>query len=158
MFRCKVIDFLIKTFPLKVWQDFLIRHHIQKCPACQTQLASVEEAKPFLRQEDEVGSTDRLGFAIKARLREKRGEKRIVHLPRPRMRWAWTAGIAALITVAVLGVWLYTVLTPAKVPGDEDLVERFQINYIRVENKPARAYVYWPQGTEMVIVWAEKTI
>ena len=40
----------------------------------------------------------------------------------------------------------------------EDLVESFQINYIRVENKPAHAYIYWPQGTEMVIVWAEKTI
>ncbi len=158
MFRCKVIDFLIKTFPLKVWQDFLIRHHIQKCPVCQAQLASVEEAKPFLIQEDEVGSTDRLGFAIKARLSEKRGEKRIAHRPRPRMRWAWTAGIAALIAAAVLGVWLYTILTPVKVPGDEDLVERFQINYIRVENKPAHAYVYWPQGTEMIIVWAEKTI
>lgn len=158
MFRCKMIDFAIKAFPLKVWQDFLIRHHIQKCPACQTRLASVEEAKPFLIQEDEVGSTGSLWPAIKARLSEKRGEKRIVHLPRPRMQRAWIVGIASLITAVVLGVWLYTILTPVKVPGDEDLVERFQINYIRVENKPAHAYVYWPQGIEMVIVWAEKTI
>ena len=158
MFRCKVIDFLIKAFPLKVWQDFLIHNHIQKCPVCQTQLASVEEIGPFLIQEDEIGSTERLGFAIKARLSEKRGEKRIVHRPRPRMRWAWPAVIAALIAAAVLGVWLYTVLTPGKGPGDEGLVERFQINYIRVENKPAHAFVYWPQGTEMIIVWAEKTI
>lgn len=158
MFRCKVIDFAIKAFPLKVWQDFLIRYHIQKCQACQARLASVEEVKPFLIQEDEVGSTGHLWPAIEARLGEKRSEKQIVHRPRPRMRWAWTAGIAALIAAAVLGVWLYTVLTPAKVPGDEDLVERFQINYIRVENKPAHAYVYWPQGIEMVIVWAEKTI
>ncbi len=158
MFRCKVIDFAIKVFQSKVWQDFLIRHHIQKCPVCQARLASVEEAKPFLIQEGEVGSTERLWPAIKARLHEKRGKRRIVHLPRPRMRWAWIVGIASLIAVVVLGVWLYTILTTAGVPGDEDLVERFQINYIRVENKPANAFVYWPKGTEMVIVWAEKNI
>ena len=158
MFRCKVINFLIKAFPLKAWQDFLIRRHIQKCPACQARLADDEEVRSFLIQENEVESTERLGFAVKARLSEKSGEKRIVRLPRPRMRRAWTAGMAASVAASVLGFWLYTVLTPVKVPGDEDLKESFQINYIRVENKPAHAYIYWPQGTEMVIVWAEKTI
>lgn len=158
MFRCKTIDFLIKAFPLKSWQDFLIRLHIQKCPACQAQLASAEEARSFLIQEEEAASTERLWPAIKARLSDKRGLERIVHRPRPRRRWAWTAGIAALVVAVILGVWLYTVLIPVKAPGDEDLVEKFQINYIRVENKPVHTYVYWPQGTEMVIIWAEKTI
>ena len=158
MFRCKMIVFLVRAFPMKSWQDFLIRLHIQKCPACQAQLASAEEARLFLIQEGEVGSTGRLWPAIKARLSDRKELERIVLRPRPRRRWAWTAGIAALVVAVVLGIWLYTVLIPVKTPGDEDLVERFQINYIRVENKPVHTYVYWPKGTEMVIIWAEKTI
>lgn len=156
MFPCKMIDFLFKAFPLRIWQDFLIRRHIHKCPLCQAQLASAEEAKPFLIQESEVGRTEHLWPEIKQRLNEKRGKEHIID--RPQFRWAWTAGIAALIVAAVLGFWIYSALVPTRAPAGEDLTDGFQIKYIRVENKPAHAYIYWPQGTEMVIVWAEKNI
>lgn len=154
MFQCKVIDFLIKSFPLKIWQDFLIRHHIEKCPACQEKYASLEEANLFLIQESEVGDIEGLWPRIKPRLSEERIRMR--GLPRPQFRWAWASAAAGLVAALILGFWLYSIFTSKKALEEESLVERFQIKYIRVENKPAHAYVYWPQGTDMVIVWAEK--
>ena len=32
----------------------------------------------------------------------------------------------------------------------------FRINYIRIENKPAQAYIFQPQDSHMIIVWAQK--
>lgn len=156
MFRCKVIDFLFKSVPLKIWQDFLIRYHIEKCPACQEKFASVEEANLFLIQESEAGELEGLWPAIRERLTERGLKDRGLY--RPRLRWAWAAAAAGMVAALILGFWLYSIFKPGKAPEEESLVERFQIKYIRVENKPAHAYVFWPQGSEMVIVWAEKNM
>ncbi|MFQ6109717.1 MAG: hypothetical protein ACE5L7_09235 [Candidatus Aminicenantales bacterium] len=156
MLRCEIVDFLFKAFPLKVWQDFLIRRHIQKCPVCQAGLASAGEVRPFLIQEDEVGGEENFWLRIKTGLqKEKRRGRRFLQ---PRPRWVWMMRIAGLIAAVVLGVWLYSVFSSPERPAEEKEEARFKINYIRVENKPAQAYVYWPQGKNMIIVWAEKNM
>jgi hypothetical protein len=37
-----------------------------------------------------------------------------------------------------------------------DLAERFQINYIKIDNKPARAFLFQLQESNMIFIWAEK--
>lgn len=154
MLRCKIIDFFFFIIPLKRWRDFLIRCHIQKCPACMNKVASVEETKSLLISEDEVGELLELWPAIKTELKE---EKRKEKFPF-RRRWKWAYGLASLLAAVVAVIWLYFAFTPDKGSSKETLVERFQINYIRIENKPARAYLFRPHDSKMIIVWAEKNI
>jgi len=156
MFQCKMIELLFKAFPLRIWQDFLLRSHLQKCPLCQKKLASVAEVRPFLIEESEVESTAGSWSAIESRLTEKPEGGRGI-FPHPR-RLAWMAGIGGLIIAVILGGWIYTLFTTDGGLIKENGENRFQINYIRVENQPANAYLYWPQGKDMVIIWAEKNM
>jgi len=152
MLRCKLIDFLFLVFPIKVWRSFLIQRHIQKCPACHKKLANQEEIKSLSIQEVDVEDPEGFWSALKAKIsEEERKEQRLFW---PRLRWV--AGAASLIVVIVAGIWLYLTFFQNKGPSEEGLIERFQINYIRVENKPAKAFLFQPYGSDMIIVWAEK--
>lgn len=152
MLRCKIFDFFFFVFPLKSWQDFLIRRHFQKCPVCQEKLTSMEEAKSFLIQESEVESLEVSWPAIRGKLSEEKRKDKHVFWPRLK----WIAGAATLCAAIVIGIWLYLVYTPDKGPSEEDLGERFQINYIKIGDKPARAFLFYPHDSNMIIVWAEK--
>ncbi len=151
MFRCKIVHLLFKILPIKIYQDLLIRHHIQNCSSCQKELASVAETKPFLIQEGELDVPESLWPAIKARISQEKIKRRVL-LPL-RWRWAAVAGLAVIIT---LGVWLLFVISPIKKPVEESLVERFQIKYIKVQDTPAKVYLYTLQEPKMVFIWAEK--
>ena len=153
MFRCKIIDFLFRIFPVKFWQDYLIRRHIQECRDCADKLANVEETKALLVQESEVEGLEGIWPAVRD---ESKKEERAARLSLwPRLRWA--VGAAAMVTVVVIGIWIYSILIK-KVPLEEPFVEKFKVNYINIENRPAKAYVYQPHGSDMIIVWAEKTL
>lgn len=152
MYRCKLTYFFFKIFPFKIWQGFLIRHHIQGCPFCQKELAATEEVKPFLIQESEVDVPESFWPAVKAELEKKEKKKRLIFRP----RWRWATAAAGLAVVIALGVWLIFLVSPVKGPMKQRLVERFQINYIRIEDKPAKAYLYALKEPKMVFIWAEK--
>jgi len=154
MFKCKIIDFFFFIFPLKRWRDFLIRHHVQQCSVCQEKLAGVEDVKSFLFQESDVGDMVEIWPVVKEEPGE--GKSREQRAGRSRLRWA--VGLASLFAAAVVVVGLYLAFSPKKGPSMGDLQERFQINYIEIENKPAKTYIYHPCDSNMIIVWAEKNI
>ncbi|MBE0460061.1 MAG: hypothetical protein IBX60_00235 [Candidatus Aminicenantes bacterium] len=117
-------------------------------------MASIEEVKPFLIEESEAGSIEGVWPEIKKKLNQEKRKK-------PRSLWfrlKWAFGIASFLIAAAAGIWFYRTLALDKTYLKENLVERFQINYIRIENKPARAFLFQPHDSEMIVVWAEKNI
>lgn len=152
MFRCKLIDFLFTVFPIKRWQGFLIRRHIQKCPACLSRLADVEEVRPLLIQESELGNMDRMWPAVKARIEERREEARV---PLWR-RWKWVYAAAVLFAAVSVWLWLFSPFSPGKSSSGEPLAGKFKIDYIEIENEPAQAYIFHPQDSNTYFVWVEK--
>jgi hypothetical protein len=152
MSRCKIIHFFFNVFPLRVWQGFLIRHHIHKCPDCQRELASMEDVRSlFIREEEDVTMED-FWPALKAKFSDKKEKKQVFLWPRLR----WIAGLAGVFAVVAVGVWIFFSYTPSKSPQEKDLSERFRINYIKVENKPAKTFLFQPHDSKMIIIWAEK--
>ena len=152
MFRCRMVNFLFSIFPLKIWQDFLLLKHIQNCPACQENLASLEETRSLLIQEGEVGNLEGLWPKVKVQLTKEKRKEKFFRLP----RWGWTVGAAGLLIALILGVWLFRSANIGK--RSEELDRPFQIKYIRVHDKPARAYLFQPQDSNMIIIWAEENI
>lgn len=149
MFKYKVIYFLFSFIPLKHWQDFLIRHHIQRCPFCQKKMASAEEVKSLFVQGGDIEGVAGLWPAVRMRLEEGEAKKSF-RLP----RLAWIAAAAGLIAAAAVSIWLSINsgwLTSSKGPS-----EHFQINYIRVGSGPARAYLFKPYDSNIIFIWAEK--
>lgn len=154
MFRCRVISIFFSFFPFKRWQDFLIRHHIQECPACRNKLASAEEVRVLLIQEGEAENFADLWSGIRTKLTDKEQKERDSFW----FRWRWAFRAAGLFAVIAAGILIYTLSIREMGTSIENMAERFQINYIKVENKPARAFLFQPQGSEMIIVWAEKNM
>ncbi len=149
-----MVNFFFSIFPLNEWRDLLIRIHIQKCPPCQKRIASLEEAKHILIQEGEVGDMDGLWLTVKPRLSAPERKERHLFWP----RWRWAAGAAAVVVAIVVGFWFYSATLHDRGAAEENMIEKFQINYIKIDQKPARAYVFWPQESDMILIWAEKNI
>jgi hypothetical protein len=149
MIKCKVINFLFSFIPLKRWQDFLLSHHIQRCPLCQKKMASLEEVRSLFIPEGDMESVPGLWPEVRMRLGEGKVKKSF-----GLRRLAWIAGAAILLAAVAASVWLFII--PGRNASSERLVERFQINYIRVGSGPARAYVFKPYDSNMIFVWAER--
>jgi len=151
MLKCRLIDFLFTIFPIKRWQGFLIRRHIQKCPACHGKLADAEEVKPFLVQESDIENLEDIWPAVKARLSERKEGARI-----PLRRWRWVYASAFLAVVLTGLVWLSIIFFPGRSPSEDLLKGQFQINFIEIESEPAQAFVFRPQDSNTYFVWVEK--
>ncbi len=152
--RCKILSYAFAMIPLKKWQDFLIRHHMERCPECQNGLATVEDVRGIIIPESQCQEIATSWDGFQAKL--KKGEREEPHLYSSRWRWAYAmAGLVVLAAAAIL-----VIKTPPfhKAQLEERLIGHFRINYIRIENKPAQAYVYQPQDSNMIIVWAQKNI
>jgi hypothetical protein len=148
-----MVNFFFSILPLKIWQDFLLRKHIQNCPACQENLASLEETKSVLIQEGEVEGHEGLWPKVKVQLTKEKGKERLSRQP----HWGWAVGTACALIVALLSIWFYQLIPPGKAP-EQDITSPFQIKYIRIYDEPARTYLFQPQDSNMIIVWAEKDI
>ncbi len=152
MFSCKIIDFLFAFFPIKRWQGFLIRFHIQKCPACLDKLAEAKDVKSLLIQEGEIENLEDLWPAVQTRLGENTGEVRI---PLWR-RWRWVYASAFLAMAFAVLIWLSVIFFSGRGPSEDPLKGQFQINFIEIEYEPAQAYVFHPQDSNTYFVWVEK--
>jgi hypothetical protein len=147
MGKCRLYEILFSIFPLKSWQDFIIRHHFDVCPSCQKRPALVEEVRSALLSEEEM--QNRKDFWPEFAQAFEESKKKLVRPP----HWRLIYGTVALTAVIIAGAWFVFVTKPERV---SDLHDRFKINYIRIEDKPARAYLFQPQDSNMIFVWAEK--
>jgi len=154
---CKIADVLYSAIPLRPLRDLLIRKHMEACPLCQARLASRAEARGLFVAPEEVGNAADLWGRISARA-EQADETSGREPVQVGSGWRWAAAAAMAAVVAVSGFWLLRELerpgfdAAAAVPAD-----RFQIDYINVGGAPAQTFVYQPQGSDTVFVWAQKT-
>ena len=154
MFRCKILGYVFSLVPLKKWQGFLIRFHMERCPKCQKTLISREDVQGITIQESQCGDSNSLWDGFEEKVREAKSGKQHVLSP----RWNWAYGVALVLILGAVTIWL--VLSPQfhKTRIEESLNGHFRINYMRIENEPAQAYLFQPQDSHMIIVWAQKNI
>jgi len=153
---CKMVDLIYAALPLRPLRDFLIRTHMEGCPRCQARLLSRAEARKLFVSSDEVGNTE----ALWRRVSVLAGTGAAGPQRQPAVsgaRWRWAAAGATVAVVALAGFWL---LREINRPGfDMESIraaDRFQIDYINVGGAPAQAFVFQPQGSDTVFVWAIK--
>ena len=149
MWRCRMVDGLIRFLPVKAWQDVLIRRHAMTCRDCLGKLAAPEEVKSFLVQEEDLVEVRDFWPVVKGRLQTGLIRQRRAFRP----FWTWVSAAAGLIVVILAGFWL---LTGNREGSGPELGRSLHINYVRIEDKPARAYVFHPQDVDMTLVWVEK--
>lgn len=161
MSHSKIINFCYWILPFHAWKDFLLSHHIEKCPRCAKSLATREEARSVLIQVDEAQNLETLWPAIQAKLgKEKKAEGMGKRRLLKKLRWQWTIGVAVVLLAIVVNFFLFKGNKSEEVQRSGEIVknESFQLNYVEIESEPARTFIFQPRDSKVIIVWAEKNI
>jgi hypothetical protein len=171
MRHSEILIFLVGILPIRAWKAALLRRHIEKCVACGERLASKDEVRRLLVQAGDLGDLSGLWPAISERIRGSRpapasfarralASKARVDGGRRRSLWRWAAAAAGMSLAVVLTLAVVRFLqSPAPsggLAGSE--TEQVQIHYVRIENEPARTFIFKPHDSDVVIVWAGKNI
>jgi hypothetical protein len=159
MSHCKTVEFFYALIPLRPWRDLLIRRHLERCPSCLAGLASREEAGRLLVQEAGASVSRSFWSGVAAGIAEDSGGKMAgdSQIPLlPARRWG-LAVATAFLGVLLIGLFFWRDLRPERVSADA-VQARFELEYVRVGGQPANAVIYQPQGSDMIIVWAEKNL
>lgn len=165
MRHSKLIDLVYRILPFPAWKDWLLRRHIDHCPACRQQLVSREEARRLLVQAHEVGDLGGLWPSIRIKLgkRAKKDEEGVVQEPSLVKIWRLAVpGFVVLLIAVALNFWLLQKPRPeisglGGGPGPSE-TEQVQIHYVRIENEPAQTFIYQPRDSNILIVWAGKNL
>ncbi len=154
---CKIADGLYAALPLKPLRNGLIRVHMDRCPRCQARLLGREEARRLLVAPGQVGDA----AVLWRRISREAAAAASAPAPGPKgglLAWTWAPTVAAAAVVALAGFWLLRQADrPDLAAGAVAPADRFQIDYVNVGGAPARTFVYQPQGSDTVFVWASKT-
>ncbi len=153
MFKCKTVEFLFRFLPFQYGRGFLIRRHMEKCPRCQERLASMEEVKRLLVAEENIAAKIDLWPAFKGKIEQAKGGK---SPPLLLMRRKWGFRLAGALTVILAGALIYLGVDHRKSGTEINNPESFCIQYIKVNDQPAQAFLFQPKDSDMVFVWAEK--
>jgi hypothetical protein len=156
MFRCKTVGFLFDALPVGAWRGFLVRRHIDACPACQKKILSLEESRALLVGPLDPDECSGLKLRLRGRTANVAADRAPVGHGKSAKFLRWAPSGAILLLLAVTGFWLLLDSTK-EAPLSEGTrpTDRFELDYIRVGGQPAGAYIYQPQGAEIIIVWAE---
>jgi hypothetical protein len=154
MALCKIVNALYSIIPFRFFRDFLIRTHMERCGDCQARLVSRREAAALFIKPEDVGTVGDWWRKIDRRA----GRETAVPEKGPSgLRWEWAAGAATFLVLAAAGFWLLRNVQTASVRAD--LVrpaDRFEISYINVGGAPAQTFIFRPQGSDTIFVWAGK--
>ena len=153
MLSCNAADRLYRFVPVKSWRAFLIRVHFERCPDCQEALVGAAEVRTLFAQNTDFRASEALWRRVGRSLAEpdERSPRRSSRTAR-RPVWQWAA--AGAVVAFLAGYWVFRDFRPDGLPASASSPARFELEYVRVGGLPANAYVYQPQGSDMVMVWA----
>jgi hypothetical protein len=149
MANCKRIETIIKLVPILSWQGGLLRRHVSKCPACQENLADIQEARSVIISRDKLGEVKNFWPHIREDMRRKEKRKKLMFRP----FWGWAFATAVFVAV-VLACVLITIL-PLK-NESPDLSVKLRIQYIEFYEEPAQAIIFQTQDANKTFIWVEK--
>jgi len=122
------------------------------CPECRSQLIAREDASAFLVQESDIRDRPDFWPHVESAIKANREAVRTPWL----FRWRWAVGAASVLIAVTAGLWLYPTLTSRSPAGEIQQPDRFRLNYVRIDEKPARTFLYQPKDTDMIFIWAGK--
>jgi anti-sigma factor RsiW len=158
--------YFARLIPGGAWKDALLERHLERCPDCAVKLASREETRRLLVGSADVGDLEGIWPAVRAAIAAP-GPRRPDVIRKRIPAWRWMTA-AAGFALAVFLTWsAVRFFQPgaglagfevASVAGLESEAGPpagdVQLSYVRIDNEPARAIVYKPHDSNLVLIWA----
>jgi hypothetical protein len=154
-----LVRFAVWAWPPGRWRDGIWRH-IDRCPACQSRLAGLEEARRCLVRAEDVGRLDEIWPAVRRKVQSASPEPLAPVFRRTGNRiWRWGAAAAGIGWAAFLILSAVRFLGPGSgtIQARLEAVEKpLRIHYALVDGLPAETFIVDLPADRMVVVWVEK--
>ncbi len=152
MTGCRVVELLIRVLPFRAWRGRLEGRHLDACPRCRDRLASPEEAGRFVIRPETAGPAESFWPFVEAGIERRLSERRRSG-SRPGRSWRRAAGLAAVAAAAAVMVWTFKPVESGKNRRPEIVVQEFRLDSIEVEGNAARAFIYQPRDSSILMIW-----
>jgi hypothetical protein len=120
-------------------------------------LATLEEARRATISADQLKDVKDFWPGFAAAVRQEQGKTHVRPAARP--AWRWALGTAGLL--AVVGIVIFVPMLSHKEPPPAAGVESplpFRIDSVMIEEKPAQAFVFHTQDSDITYVWVERQL
>jgi hypothetical protein len=143
------VQLFIRLLPFGSGLSSRLRRHLERCPECLGRMADVREARAATVSKNDLGRLEdywpRLALGLQhPEKREHSGLK---------LSWAWALGAAGLMALAIIGLF-FRVPPPNEEPLSSGV--KLRINYVRMYEQPAQAFIFHTQDANSTFVWVEK--
>ncbi len=145
----KRILLLIRLLPFRSSLSLRLRRHLEQCPECLSRMADIRDARAATISTRDLGQVEDFW----PRLAPGLGKPLCEEASGPRVRWAWALGTAGLLAMAVIGVFFFAPSPPADVLSSG---VKLRVNYVRMYEEPAQAFIFRTQDANSTFVWVEK--
>jgi len=149
MIHTKWRHVLVWVLPFRSGLSRRLRRHLERCPECLDRMADVRQARSVTISARELGRVE----DIWPRLAPKLGTPSCRESEAPKAGWAWALGTAGLLALAVVGAFFLAPLGPTEVLSAG---VKLRVNYVRMYEEPAQAFIFRTQDADSTFVWVEK--
>lgn len=149
---CRWSELLFRVLPVKAWRGRLLARHVDGCPACRQELATPEEAGRLAIRPESAGPGDSFWPAVQAAIERRRAKGRR-SIPMTRRPWLYAAGISATAAAAVFVVLTLRNPKPGGSAFPAPAAQEFRLDSIELGSGPARAYLYQPRDSGLLMIW-----
>jgi hypothetical protein len=139
----------IKLLPFRSGLSSRLRRHLEQCPECQERMASIQEARAATVSRNELGQVKdfwpRFALSLKS---PRAGESFGIG-----WRWSWALGLAGFLALAIVGLFFFAPSSSREVLSSG---VKLRVNYVRMYEEPAQAFIFQTQDANSTFVWVEK--
>ena len=119
-----------------------------------SRVASRDEVKALIVQQEDLGDFRDIWPAVKTGIIEIKPERKAEFSFHRR----WAVAAVCIVVVCIAGILILNFFSKNGPLLDQEGEARFRINSIRVGDEPATPYVYQPKDSDIILVWAEKSL
>jgi hypothetical protein len=117
-------------------------------------VASRDEVKALIVQQEDLGDFRDIWPAVKTGIIEIKPERK-AEFPFHRK---WAVAAVCFVVVCIAGILILNFFPKNRPLLEQEGEVRFRINSIRVGEESATPFVYQPKDSDMILVWAEKSL
>jgi len=145
------VQAFIRLLPFRSRPSSRLRRHLEKCPECLARMADVQEARAATISKNNLGQVEDFWPRIALSLERPKLGNQVGR--GPVWGWTWVLGTAGLLALAIIGAFL----RPS--PSRQEVLSsgvKLRINYVKMYEKPAEAFIFQTQDANSTFVWVEK--
>lgn len=149
MNHTKWAQVFIRLLPFRSGLSSRLRRHLEQCGECQGRMADIQEARAATISKNDLGKVGDFWPRFALSLEKPKSGKHFG----AQLGWSWALGTAGLLALAIIGAFFLVPSSPQEVLSSG---VKLRVNYVRIYEEPAQAFIFHTQDENATFIWVEK--